>query len=386
MDLFYSNYNKGSNSYHVHNINKHHYEKTPVYHIIKVFNNNNNNNKEEHIHTLPGTAAYNPSYKASAPALTIQNQHVLSSPQIQLKDADVSIGNQFNQATDLDTSYKGFDLDNQDLAGLEYTQFEPAAFLDKESFEVERNNKQQSGHQQSVEDVQLKFADKPSGLETTKVLSSYLASQHSAPSVRYENANKALGAQRANYYPRNQVAAKITSYQGSVKSQRPAESYGLAPSSVNNLIRGSYHGQKSSGFSTFRPSQSEGIKSFSSSYQYPIPSIQLSQQPQSSYAGIFDQSSALLAAYKKPHGTTQMSHAIQVSPVSPQTYSTYQSSPVKSTAQAVTDYDFYSSYKPSYEVTPSPSEIGAQSLSSSYSSPSLGSYNPRPYYSYAQAP
>lgn len=366
MNLFYSNYNKGSNSYHVHNINKHHYEKTPVYHIIKVFNNNNNNNKEEHIHTLPGTTAYKPSHKAFAPALTIQNQHVPSSPQIQLKGADVSIGNQFNQAT---TSYKGFDLDNQeqDFAGLEYAEFEPAAFLDKESFEFERNNKQQSGHHHSVEDVQLKFADKPSGHETAKVLSSYLTSQKSAPSVRYESANKGTGA---NYYPRNQVPAKITSYQGSAKGQRPAQSYGMALPSINNLIRGSYHGPKSSGFSTFRPSQSEGVKSLSSSYQYPIPSIQLSQQPQSLYAGISDQSSALLAAYKKPHGTTQMSHAIQVSQVSP---------------EAVTDYDFYSSYKPSYEVTPSPSESGAQSLSS-YSSSSLGSYYPRPYYSYAQAP
>lgn len=400
MNLFHSNYNKGSNSYHVHNINKHHYEKIPVYHIIKVFNNNNNNNKEEHTHTLSGRAhfpkSYNPTKKAPAPApaLTIQNQHVPSSPQIQLKGADVSIGNQFNQPIGLDTAYKGYDLENQeqDLAGLEYAEFEPTAFLDQESFEFERNNKKQSVENvyQSTEqmpDVQLKVTEKPTGLETAKVLSSYLTSQQSVPksSVRFENANKSLGVQASNYYPRSQVSAKITSYQGPSKVQRPIESYGMTPPLSNTLIRGpkhftSYNGQKPSGFSTFRPSQSEGTKSYSSSYQYPIPSIQLSYQPQSMYAAISDQSSALLASYKKPHGTTQMSHAIEVSQVSPKTYSTYQSYPVKSTAEAVTDNGFYSSYKPSYEVTSS-SESGAQSLSSS-----LGSYNPRPYYSYAQAP
>lgn len=397
MDLFHSNYNKGSNSYHVHNINKHHYEKTPVYHIIKVFNNNNNNNKEEHIHTLSGRAhfpkSYNPTKQAEAPALTIQNQHVPSSPQIQLKGADVSIGNQFNQPIGLDTAYKGYDLENQeqDLAGLEYAEFEPTAYLDQESFEFERNTKKQSvgnvyQSTEQVPDIQLKVTEKPTGLETAKVLSSYLTSQQSAPksSARFENANKALGVQSSNYYPRSQVVAKITSHQGSSKGQKPFESYGMTPPSINTLIRGPkqfpYNGQKSSGFSTFRPSQSEGIKSYSSTYQYPIPSIQLSQQPQTMYAGISDQSSALLASYKKPHATTQMSHAIQVSQVSPQKYSTYHSSPVKSTAEAVTDNDFYSSYKPSYEMT-SPSESGAQSLSSS-----LGSYNPRPYYSYAQAP
>lgn len=385
MDLFHSNYNKGSNSYHVHNLNKHHYEKTPVYHIIKVFNNNNNNNKEEHIHTLPGRAHFPKSYNAqrpSAPALNIQNQHVPSSPQIQLKGADVSIGNQFSQATDLDSSFKGYDLENQeqDLAGLEYAEFEPSSYLDQESLEFERNNKKQSSENliSEVPDVQLK----DTGLDTTKVLSSYLQSQQSVPksSVRLENANKALGVQASNYYPRSQVAAKITSYPGPTKGQRPFESYGMTPPAVNTLTRGpkqfSYNGPKSSGFSSFRPSQSEGTKSYSSAYQYPIPSIQLSQQPQSLYAGISDQSSALFSSYKKPQSTTQLSHAIQVSQVLPQTYSTYQSSPVKSTAEAVTDNDFYSSYKPSYEMT-SPTE----SLSSS-----LGSYNPRPYYSYAQAP
>ncbi|CAO1311457.1 unnamed protein product [Diamesa tonsa] len=388
------NYNKGSNSYHVHNINKHHYEKTPVYHIIKVFNNNNNNNKEEHIHSSPGRAhfqkSYNPTPKASAPALNIQNQHVPSSPSIQLKGADVSIGNQFNQATDLDSSYKGYDLENQeqDLAGLEYAEFEPTSYSDHESLEFERNNKKQSMDNlfNEVPDVQLKDTEKISELDTTKVLSSYLTSQQSAPksNVRLENANKALGVQASNYYPKSQVPAKITSYQGSSKGHRQFESYGMTPPSINTVIREpkaySYHGQKSSGFSSFRPSQSEGLKSYSSSYQYPIPSNQLSQKPQTLYAGISDQSSALLASYKKPHGTTQLSHAIQVSQVSPQTYSTYQSSPVKSTAEAVTDNDFYSSYKPNYEMA-SPSDSGAESYSSS-----LGSYNPRPYYSYTQAP
>ncbi|CAO1373074.1 unnamed protein product [Diamesa serratosioi] len=102
-----------------HNINKHHYEKTPVYHIIKDFNNNNSNNKVENVHTLPGST-YIPSHKTAAPALTIQNQHVPSSPQYRLKGADVSIGNQFYQPG-LETAYEGFNSGKQEQ-DLEFTE------------------------------------------------------------------------------------------------------------------------------------------------------------------------------------------------------------------------------------------------------------------------
>ncbi|CAO1373065.1 unnamed protein product [Diamesa serratosioi] len=108
-----------------------------------------------------------------------------------------------------------------------------------------------------------------------------------------------MKAQIANYYPKTQVPAKISTYQESTKGQRHLES-----PSISTVIRRPnqilYNGQKSSGISTFRPIKNDATKLYSgSSYQYQNPSIQLSQQPQSLYAGTFDQSSALLAAYKK---------------------------------------------------------------------------------------
>ena len=316
-----------------------------------MFNNNNNNNKEEHIHTLLDSP-YNPSHKtATASALTIQNHHVPSSPQIRLKGADVSIGNQFNQPA----TYKGYQFENQDLTGLEFTEYVPTTILDNESFKFEASNEKPSNYQlvedvyqtlEKVPDVKLKITEKPAGIETTKKLSSYLTSQQSVPksSVRFESSNKALGVQTTTHLPR--IPAKFTTIQGSSKQQKPFESL---PSSTDNVISGSnqfsYDGQKSNGVSTFRPSQSYVAKLYSGSYQYPIPSI----QPNKLYTGSSDQSSALWTAYKKQQMT-------QTNQVLPQTYST-----------TVRNYNLYSSYKP---------------VESHVSS--LNSYNQRPYYSYAK--